>query len=87
MVGDILTLEDDPQDGEPLLHPVMRSGHRLGPSPSLDQIRQHAATELARLPEHSRQLEVDPPYPVAITQSLHDLADAVDRQTSRPRSC
>ena len=87
MVGDLLTLEGAPQDGEPLLHPVMRAGERLGSSPPLREIRQHAAVELARLPEHLRQLQVDPPYPVAIAQSLHDLADAVDRQTSRPRSC
>jgi nicotinate phosphoribosyltransferase len=86
MVGDILTLENDPQPGEPLLHPVMRAGQRLGPSPGLGEIRQHAADELARLPEHLRQLQVDPPYPVAIAQSLHDLADAVDRQTSGPPS-
>ncbi|HEX9869852.1 MAG TPA: nicotinate phosphoribosyltransferase, partial [Candidatus Tectomicrobia bacterium] len=87
LVGDLLTLEDDLQDGEPLLHPVMRAGQRLGPAPSLEQIRQHAAVELARLPEHVRQLQVDPSYPVAIAQCLRDLAEAVDRQTSRPRSC
>ena len=86
LVGDLLTLEGAPQDGEPLLHPVMRAGERLGSSPPLREIRQHAAVELARLPEHLRQLQVDPPYPVAIAQALHDLADAVDRQTSRPRS-
>jgi nicotinate phosphoribosyltransferase len=84
MLGDILTLEDDPQEGEPMLHQVMRGGQRLGPSPALREIRQHAAAELSRLPEHLRHLQVDPPYPVAIAQSLYDLADAVDRQTSRP---
>jgi len=86
IVSDILTLEDDPQDGEPMLHPVMRAGQRLGSSPPLREVRQHAAVELARLPEHLRQLQVDPPYPVAIAQSLHDLAAAVDRRTSAPRS-
>jgi nicotinate phosphoribosyltransferase len=84
MLGDILTLEDDPQEGEPMLHQVMRAGQRLGPSPALREIRQHAAAELSRLPEHLRHLQVDPPYPVAIAQSLYDLADAVDRQTSHP---
>jgi nicotinate phosphoribosyltransferase len=87
IMGDILTLENDPQEGEPLLQQVMRAGQRLGSSPPLREIRQHAAVELARLPEHLRQLQVDPPYPVAIAQSIHDLADAVDRQTSRSRSC
>jgi nicotinate phosphoribosyltransferase len=87
MAGDTLTLEGDPHPGEPLLHAVMRGGQRLTPSLSLSVIRQHAAAELARLPEHLRQLQVDPPYPVAIAQCLRDLAETVDRQTSRPRSC
>ena len=48
------------------------------------EIRQHAAVERARLPERVRPLQVDPP--VAIAQSLYDLADAVDeRRTSPPR--
>ena len=87
MAGDILTLEDDPQEGEPLLHQVMRGGQRLAPSPLLSAIRQHAAAELECLPEHLRQLQVDPPYAVSIAQALHDLAEAVDRRTtpSSPR--
>jgi nicotinate phosphoribosyltransferase len=84
MAGDILTLEDDPKEGEPLLHPVMRAGQRLAPSPPLSAIRQYAAAELARLPEHLRQLQVDPPYAISIAQALHDLADAVDRRTPSP---
>src|SRR6266511_971369 len=84
MVGDILTFEDDPQDGEPLLQPVMHAGQRLAPSPPLSAIRQQAAAELARLPEHLRELQVDPPYLVSIAQALHDLANAVDRRTTRP---
>lgn len=84
MAGDILTLEDDPHEGEPLLHPVMRAGRRLQPSPSLSQVRHYAASQLACLPEHLRQLCVDPPYPVSIARSLEDLAQAVDQQTSLP---
>ncbi len=84
MAGDILTLEDDPHEGEPLLHPVMRAGRRLQPSPSLSELRRYAASQLACLPEHLRQLCVDPPYPVSIARSLEDLAQAVDQQTSLP---
>jgi nicotinate phosphoribosyltransferase len=82
--GDILTLEDDLQEGDPLLQPIMRAGQRLAASPPVSEIRQHAAAELARLPEHLRHLQVEPPYPVSISQALHDLADAVDRWTSAP---
>lgn len=84
MAGETLTLEDDPQEGQALSRPVMRAGWRLAPSPPLAQVRQHAA-ELARLPEHLRQLQVDPPYPVAIAPALQALAAAVDRRTATPR--
>jgi nicotinate phosphoribosyltransferase len=82
MAGDILSLEDDPQQGQPLLQLVMRAGQRLHPSPPLSAVRQHAATELARLPDHLRQLELEPPYAVSIAPPLSQLAEAVDRRTS-----
>ena len=85
MVGDILTLENDPQHGEPLLQLVMCAGRRLYPSPPLSEARRHAAAELLRLPDHLRQLEVEPPYAVSIAPALHELTDAVDRlQSVRP---
>ena len=78
---DVLTLADDPQEGEPLIQPVMRTGQRLAPSPPLAESRQRAAAELARLPEHLRQLKEDPPVPVRVSQALRDLAKAVDERT------
>jgi nicotinate phosphoribosyltransferase len=57
MSGDILSLETDKQPGETLIVPVMRSGKRLAPSPTLAQIRERAARDLARLPEALRKLE------------------------------
>ena len=51
MAGDLLTVEGDRQAGEPLIAPVMRAGQRVGPAPTLAQIRERAAAELARLPE------------------------------------
>ena len=82
MAGDMLTLEDDRPQGEPLLQLVMRAGQRLHPSPALSAVRQYAAAELARLPDHLRQLEAESPYAVSIAPALHELADAVDRRTS-----
>ena len=57
MHGDILSLETDTQSGETLIAPVMRRGKRIAPAPTLAQIREHAAHELARLPEPLRQLK------------------------------
>src|SRR5262249_17922419 len=57
LAGDVLSLEDDRQEGEPLLVPVMQKGKRLHPPPSLAAIRERAARELARLPDALRRLD------------------------------
>jgi nicotinate phosphoribosyltransferase len=84
MCEDVLTLETDPQEGEPLLTPVMRGGRRIGPLPSLAEARARAAAELARLPEALRGLEPGPPYPVRVTPALRALAREVDERMARP---
>jgi nicotinate phosphoribosyltransferase len=77
MAGDVVTLESDPQAGEPLLAPVMRAGRRLAPPPALSAVRRRAADNLARLPEPLRRLE-EQDYPVEIAPALHELAARVD---------
>lgn len=81
VAGDVLTVEDDAQDGEALIRPVMRGGKRIGALPALDEIRAHCAAELARLPEPLRRLEPGAAYPVEVSDALRDLAAAVDRET------
>jgi len=80
MTGDILTLEGDPQQGDPLIRPVMKNGKRLHPPLTLEEIRRHAAEELGRLPPFLHELRDSPPYPVSIAPALHELAMAVDRE-------
>jgi nicotinate phosphoribosyltransferase len=77
MAGDVISLENDSQPGEPLLAPVMRGGRRLAATPLAD-IRSHAAASLARLPEPLRQLHEPYEYPVEIADALHELARQVD---------
>jgi nicotinate phosphoribosyltransferase len=77
MRGDVLSLEDDSAPGEPLIAPVMRAGKRIGPAPTLAQLRERTVRELARLPEPLRRLEtVD--YPVRISEKLKALAAQID---------
>src|SRR5271166_3050237 len=64
MCGDVLSVENDAQDGEPLMQLVMQGGRRLGPSPTLAELSARAARELARLPEPMRRLEPGTSYPV-----------------------
>ena len=70
MRGDILSLEIDRQEGEPLIVPVMRGGQRISPPPTLAQIRERAAKDLARLPEPLRRLEPGADYPVQVADAL-----------------
>lgn len=86
LAGDVVTLESDPQAGEPLLQPVMQAGKRL-PLPRLQAARRHAAEQLRRLPEALRSLSPAGPYGVTIAPALKALAQVVDRDTGeRPSS-
>ena len=81
MRGDILSLETDKQKGEPLVVPMMRAGQRIAPSPTLAQIRERAAADLARLPERLRKLEPEATYPVKVADALTALAAQADTKT------
>ena len=78
MCGDVLSLEGDKQDGEALVVPVMRAGKRLAAAPTLAQIRERAARDLARLPEPLRRLEPGIAYPVEISAKLKAMAAEID---------
>jgi nicotinate phosphoribosyltransferase len=78
MSGDILSLETDSQAGDPLVAPVIRAGKRLAPAPTLAQIRERTARELARLPEPLMRLEKSDQYPVQISDKLKALAAQMD---------
>jgi len=80
MSGDLLTLEQDAQAGEALLKPVMRGGRRLPGLETLEQARDRARDQLARLPEALRVLEPAPLYPVTVSNTLKALAEEVDRE-------
>ena len=80
MEGDLLSLEDDTQAGEPLIRCVVRGGRRLHAPPTLTEIRAHTARGLERLPEPLRRLQAGETYPVRVATALRDLAAAVDRR-------
>jgi nicotinate phosphoribosyltransferase len=82
MSRDVLGLESDQQDGEPLVELVMREGKRVAPATPLSQSRERAARELARLPKPLRRLELGASYVVEVAAGLQQLAAEVD---SRPK--
>jgi nicotinate phosphoribosyltransferase len=84
MIFDTVTLEGDrAAQGEPLLVPTLRGGHRIAPPESLETIRRRVASGLATLPAYLRPLEAGTPYPVRIAQPLRQLADQVDEMNDR----
>jgi len=83
MSGDILSVETDKQPGEALIVPVMRAGKSVAPLPTLAQIRERAAHDLARLPEPLRQLQPGANYSVKVADALTALAKQTDAKTSR----
>lgn len=80
MHGDTLTLQHDDMAGEPLLQPVIRGSMLLAPSPPLPEIRAYAQAQVASLPPALRALSVAPPYPVAVSVALQQLAQRVDER-------
>ncbi len=83
MRGDILSLESDKQPGEPLVVPVMRAGKRIAPAPTLAQIRERAARDLARLPEPLARLESRLRISGENRDALTALAAQIDAKTRR----
>ncbi len=85
MAGDVLSTAADKQEGEPLIGKVMEGGHRVGPSPSLEQSRAHMARELKRLPATLRHLEPGAAYEVQVAEALRQLAEETDRRLAETR--
>ncbi|MDJ0896220.1 MAG: nicotinate phosphoribosyltransferase [Alphaproteobacteria bacterium] len=82
MAGDVLSLEDDRQAGDPLVQRVMWNGQRVSPAPTLPEMKARAARDLERLPEPLRRLEEGAQYPVELGESMQALAAEVDRRTT-----
>ncbi|MFS8608742.1 MAG: nicotinate phosphoribosyltransferase, partial [Gammaproteobacteria bacterium] len=79
---DIVALVDDPQDGEPLLVPVMRNGKPIAePHGGLDEARRRCRESLERLPQAYASLDRAPPFPVEIDPAIERLAAQI-RATS-----
>ena len=73
MERDVITLEDEVQEGEPLLEPIMREGRRVAPPSSIAEIRDRVRTVLSNLPPALRRLEPARRYRVEISESVRGL--------------
>jgi nicotinate phosphoribosyltransferase len=75
---DVIALDGELQDGQPLLKPVMRSGKRVSPPPSIEALRQHGATQLTCLPDRLKTIRTPGSYTVKLSQSIKDLIQTLD---------
>ncbi len=82
---DIVALETElaPEGGRELLQPWMENGELLLPSPSLDEIRNRAISNLATLPEHVRELTISLPYNVQFSDGIAHLRETIEAQHTR----
>jgi len=83
MMADVLSTEQDNQDGEPLIHPVMANGKRIASQLSLHELRAHARRELERLPRELTTTRPQVSYPVQVAAALEQLAAVTDGRLSR----
>jgi len=78
MAGDTLSLDDDRQEGEPLIELFMKAGERTSAGDPLNKLRQRALEQIDRLPRRLRVLEQAPDYPVVVAEAVRNLAWEVD---------
>jgi nicotinate phosphoribosyltransferase len=74
-VKDIIGLEGEKIDGEPLLIKVMERGKVIHELPSLEEIREKTLKNLSKLPEKYKKLRNAPRYPVELSSGLKKLID------------
>jgi nicotinate phosphoribosyltransferase len=72
-VKDVIALEDEKINGEPLLVKVMEKGKIVYDLPSLEKIRKRALESLSKLPEKYKKLKGAPRYPVELSLELKKL--------------
>jgi nicotinate phosphoribosyltransferase len=75
ITGDTLTVENDPQEGTPLIGKVMEKGIRLAPALSWNDIATYAKEQYKTLPESLKNLSADPSGPVRISSVLLRLQE------------
>jgi nicotinate phosphoribosyltransferase len=79
--GDVLTVGDDRQEGEPLLRPVLRGGKRVENPVALSALREYTTRQLRCLPQRLRTLDqAAEPFKISVSGLLQSLALAVDEQ-------
>jgi nicotinate phosphoribosyltransferase len=81
--GDQIALENEPENGQPLLIEIMRGGRRIAPPEPLSILRDRCMAALAQLPERYRQITRAPNYPVRYSKGLKASLEKVRERVHR----
>ena len=86
-LGDVIALEHEHIDGQPLLERVMSAGKRLQPVPALADLQKRCQSQLEHLPVALRGLNVaERAYPVRHSTRLENMLEEVRERIARPAS-
>jgi nicotinate phosphoribosyltransferase len=83
LVKDIIALAEKETSGEPLLLKVMENGKLTYTLPSLNEIRDAATANVAKLPKKYRDTTDAPTYPVELSQALTSLIEDLMEKITR----
>ncbi|MEN6464904.1 MAG: nicotinate phosphoribosyltransferase [Syntrophaceae bacterium] len=78
MSGDVIGLEDESLEGQPLLERYMSEGRICGQLPSLQDIARRASEQLRALPGRLKILEAGQDYPVGLSAGVIKLRDEAE---------
>jgi len=79
-VRDIIGLEHEKIEGEPLLIKVIENGKMVHNMPSLEDVRKNCLRNLAELPEEYKKLKNAPLYPVELSSQLKKIKKQLTRR-------
>jgi nicotinate phosphoribosyltransferase len=82
-VKDVIALESEKIDGEPLLVKVMEKGKIAYDLPSLEEIRKRALEGLSKFPDKYKKLKGAPRYPVELSLGLKKLIKELRRKLEK----
>ncbi len=82
-LNDVIALESEQLDGEPLLQKVMENGKLIYKLPTLNEIRSAAASNLSKLPQIYKKTVDAQTYPIEISQPLAELVEKLKERITR----
>lgn len=83
LVKDVIALDEEETDGDPLLVKVMENGKIVQNLPSLKEIKATAMENLSQLPEKYKKIKGAPKYPILQSIGLKKLTEDLIEQLKR----